>query len=560
MSAFSKKAHRNDEPHEVGATVKSWQNRIHIAIIYPNAYAVGMPNLGFQSVYQLFNDYDEILCERFFLPDTACSRSEMFSIESRRPLLDFHIIAFSISFESDFLHVLTILNLANIPLLSDQRDERFPIVIAGGVACFLNPEPISYFMDCFLIGDAEVIIPHFVKIYDPFCEKDAVLKKIMDVVPGAYVPKFFGDTREHKVRVAIASDINTFSTCTRIMSPDSSFGEAFLIELSRGCSHGCRFCSAGFIYRPPRIRQLETIKKQLLFGSTQCNRIGLMSASVSDYPEIKELLDFSEQNGLDNTVFTFSSFRADAISERWVSLFKKSNLKTATIAPEAGSERLRQVINKGITEQNILEAVRYIIEAGIPNIRLYFMVGLPTETSADIDELIELTQKIKDQFLSASRKNHRIGVITLSISPFVPKPFTPFQWVAMTPPNIIKQRIATIRDALRSVPNMKIYSDSARNHVFQTLCARGDKTTGDFLMLAFKNHGNWTKTIKQIPAHLLEPSLYPTHIQEYLPWNFIIHHVSQSFLLEEYEKSLKGTPSAPCPILPCDMCKRCSNE
>lgn len=568
------KTHKSTGPPietEVGTVRKSWRGRIRIALVYPNRYHVGMSNLGFQSVYRLLNDYDHIVCERAFLPDASeRPATPLKTLESAKSLCEADVIAFSISFENDYPHILSILENAGLPIRSDQRSERDPLLIAGGVASFMNPEPMAAFFDCFLIGEAEAILPRFVEIFKPGDNKHTVLKNIACNVPGAYVPAFYSvDYRRDgtiasfnplqdvppTVERVYLKDLSRSATCSAILTADTAFERTYLIEVSRGCPHGCRFCSAGFVYRPPRFRPIALLTENINRAASLTDRVGLVGAAVSDLPGIDELC---HQHLDKNIRISFSSLRADGLSPELLSVLKQSKVKTATIAPDAGSERLRRVINKGITEEAILNAADALVANGIPNLKLYFMIGLPTETADDVDQIIGLCKKIKHRFLKSSRSRKRIGEITVSLNCFVPKPFTPFQWVAMAETSDLKKKIRKIKNELKKIANMRVHSDIPRWAYIQALFARGDRRVADILSSAHAHKGNWAQTLKSVPVN---PDFYVTRerdLNEKLPWDFIDQGIRKSFLQQEFRRAIKALPSPACRVESCDLCGVCN--
>ncbi|MEE8552503.1 MAG: radical SAM protein [Desulfobacterales bacterium] len=561
---------------EIGTIRKQWKGRIKVALVYPNTYHVGMSNLGFQTVYDLLNKIDHVVCERSFLPDdSGPAAGRIVAIESGRPISDFDIIAFSVSFENDYPNLLTILDRAEIPLRSDDRGTPHPLVIAGGIAFFSNPEPVSPFIDCFLIGEAEAILPRFFDIALPDLlsqDKRTCLKTLARNVTGAYVPAFYSTTYNPdgtvcaieplidvpvKIERMYMKDLSNVPTCSAIITTDTTFDSTFLIEVGRGCPHGCRFCSTGFVYRPPRFRSFSLLDKCLQQGASMTDEIGLVGAAVSDLPDINKLCGQALEK---DTRISFSSLRADTLSPELISILRQNKVKTATIAPDAGSERMRKVINKGITEEDVLNAAENLVAGGIPNLKLYFMIGLPTETMDDVEAIVLLCKQIKHRFLKSSRIRKRIGEITVSLNSFIPKPFTPFQWIPMDEVRSLKKKIKKIKDGLKRVANVRVHSDIPRWAYIQALLSSGDRKVAQILLLANQNRGNWPKTLKASPVN---PDFYvhrERSLNELLPWDFIDNGINKSFLKQEYKRALQGKTSPPCPIESCNICGVCKQD
>jgi len=562
-------SHHQHAKSETGVIRKNWNGKTSIVLVFPNHYAVGLPNLGFQAVYRLLNSMDSVVCERAFLPE---SPGTVVSVESNSNLENFDIIAFSISFENDYLNLLTILENVGIPLLSSQRHDSHPLVIAGGVACFINPEPIAHFIDCFLIGEAELLLPRFIGCVESSSNRSDLLTELAHKVPGAYIPAFYEDRYSSdgvlesltpvgksppprkitRVHVPHLDDMPTHSV---VITPHSSFGDMCLIEVSRGCSHGCRFCSAGFVYRPPRFRPLPLLQECIRKGAEMSSRIGLVGAAVSDIPGLGFLCDQAREIGVQ---LSFSSLRADALTSELVASMAQSRVKTATIAPDAGSERMRRVINKGITEFQILNATTELVSAGIPNLKLYFMVGLPTETIEDVEAIVTLCQKVKDAFLESSRVLGHIGEMTISVNAFIPKPATPFQWAAMDAMPLLKKKLAMIFRGLKHVPNVRVEANSFKEAAIQAFLSRGDRRASDMLIRAVHNKGDWGKTFKETPKFSI--AFYNQRqrsLNEVLPWDHIDNGVQKDFLEKEYLKAMEGKMSPPCPMSGCRLCGAC---
>jgi radical SAM superfamily enzyme YgiQ (UPF0313 family) len=558
---------------EDGAVRKHWRGKTSIALVYPNHYPVGMSNLGLHAVYGLLNSYDDVVCERVFLPeDDGPASGRLTTFESGQPVTAADIVAFSISFESDYPHLLTLLDLAGVPQHAAQRDAHHPLVIAGGVACLLNPEPIAAFVDCFLIGEAEVILPGFLRAFRPGAERRALLKTIAQSVPGAYVPCFYAasytpegtlsswvptEDVPHRISRPYLKDLAATATCSTVLTPNTAFGSSFLIEVGRGCPHGCRFCSAGFVYRPPRFRSEQSLAQTIQQGLTHSRQIGLLGAAVSDLPGIASLCrQFADRD----ITMSFSSLRADALGPELLNALGCSRVKTATIAPEAGSERLRRVINKGIREEDVLTAATALVAQGIPNLKLYFMVGLPTETWQDVEAIVALVKRIKHAFLKSSRTRRAIGTLTVSVSSFVPKPFTPFQWTAMAEVGELKARIKHIQSELKRVPNVRVHSDLPRWAYIQALLARGDRRVAHILSRVHAVAGNWAHALKTVS---INPDFYVLRerdLDEILPWDFIDHHVAKTYLQRDYRRAREGRPGIVCRVESCRLCGACGDE
>jgi len=540
---------------EHGAIIKKGKGFIKAALVYPNTYKAGMSSLGFQTVYGIANKINFLACERVFMPDPSRKTQghlQIKSLESGLTLNQFDIILFSISFENDFLHIVQLLEKAGIPLRSPDRNHTHPLVVAGGVACFLNPEPIAPFMDCFLLGEAECLLDPF---FDAFLKKTdtpSFLHTLEKKIPGAYVPGLHTDKNPFQIKVQYLKNLDGITTATTILTTETAFKDTFLIETLKGCPHGCRFCSAGFIYRPPRIYPSKNIYAAMDTAVGRTDKIGLVSSAIADHPEITNICDYGQKH---HFKLSFSSLRADKLSHEFISALSAAKVKTATIAPEAGSERMRNIINKKIDEHDILRAAQKLVNAGIMNLKLYFMIGLPFEQDTDILAIVDLTKKIKSVFLEASKKQKKIGTITLSINPFIPKPCTPFQWSAMTAQTILKKRVTMIQQGLKKIANVTLKVESLRKAKIHALLSRGDQKAADLMETALM-HG-WSFAMKQNKVYCDSIVYQETSVDTPLPWDFLDNQVKKEFLAKEFTRSRQKKKSPPCPMIDCNRCKVC---
>ena len=533
---------------ERGTILKDWGGRIPVALIYPNTYYIGMSNLGFQTVYGLLNSYDDIVCERAFCEGDGRS------LESGRPLEDFAVIAFSISSELDYFNVVNTLASLNVPLYAAERGDADPLVLAGGPCVSANPEPLAPFFDCLAIGEGEVILPPLVEALADEVEggRDRLLQTLCRL-PGLYVPCL---NQSDTVCRQWARDIDAFATTSVILTPDTEFSDMYLIEVMRGCRWGCRFCLAGFCYRPPRFRSVTNLVSQARTGLKLDKRIGLMGASVSDHPHIDDLVLRLRREGAE---LSASSLRVRPLSRTLLEGLADSGATTVALAPEAGSERLRRAINKGISDSDIMAAVDTVAEMGFRQLKLYFMIGLPTETETDIGESIHLSLEAK-QRLAQSHAGTRL---TLTVEPFVPKAGTPFQWLPMASPKVLSYRLSRLSDALER-EGIQVRAESVPWAVVQGVLSRGDRRLAAALARMTQRAETSLASWRQA---LAECSLEAEHyvgrdipFREPLPWGFIDSGVNADYLRNELERALAGEESPPCPsdgLIDCHKCGVC---
>jgi len=523
---------------ETGTVYKDPGGKMTVALVYPNTYSVGMSSLGFQGVYGLLNNMPDVVCERAFLPSEGDmdvhrrTNTDIFTLESKKPLSRFDIIAFSVSFENDYPNMLRILSLSKVPLRSSERNARHPLVIAGGVCCFYNPEPIADFMDICFVGEAEEMLPEFMAL----CRHSGTRKELFQeamAIDGIYIPQYYEIAYDDKnrqiterrvlgsapaiIKKRTAGDLSCGLIKPLIVTPEAEFSNMYLAEAMRGCPWTCRFCVAGHIYKPVRKKGLDELRAEIAGALRVTRKVGLIGPSLSDYPHAKEVLSIE---GVD---FSITSLRASAQSGHLVELM--TGHKSISIAPEAGTARLRKAINKKISEDDILETAGLILDSGIETLRLYFMIGLPTETPEDIEGIIELVRKI--------RGRNKRGYITLSVSTFVPKPFTPFQWHAMEKMAVVKERQRMLKKGLSPVKGVRVFHDVLKQAYIQGLFSVGDRRSAELIeRLAGFLPGSVAKT--DFDYYLFREKGFSGR----LPWDFIDAGIPLENLWREYQEAL----------------------
>lgn len=498
---------------ETGSSKRKWKDKLPVAVIFPNTYRLGMSNLGFQLVFSILNQHPDIVCERFFQSEGP----PPLSVESNRLLQDFPVLLFSISFEHDFLTVVDILRAGGIaPRAAERRAAGpvrpgTPLIIGGGVATFINPEPLAPFMDIFVLGEiepvAERLLTHLFAVVAGGAAPDH-LRRMARTLPGCYVPSLYhpgyhADGRlasfvpEEGIPPRVAKNVHPGSAVaghSRILTPETEFANIHLVELGRGCSRSCRFCAAGFVYRPPRLWPAESIIAAIEARPEDHQRVGLLGMEMAKPDQLRTISEFllAQECSL-----SFSSLRADAIRGPLLELLAKSELKTAVIAPDGGSERLRRVINKGITAADCLQAASDLAKAGIYTLKLYFMIGLPTETEEDLEELVNLIGEIRNVVMAIGRPKGRICRLTVSLNCFVPKAWTPFQFAGFGPVDSLKAKIKFLRKRLASFHHLRLINDQPDSAYFQALLARGDRRVGEVLLALSEQGGTGGRFTKR---------------------------------------------------------------
>ena len=517
---------------EEGAIIKDWGGRLPIALISPNTYYLGMSNLGIQAIYRLLNRHERIVAERaFWEKENREKKWAAISLESQRPLADFAVLAFSVSYELDYLNIVPILKASGLPVYAADRDERHPVVIAGGPCLTANPTPLAPFFDGFCIGEAEPILPALLPVLrEGIGDKREALRKALASLPGVYVPRYSGTP----VARQWTTDLDDFPVTSTVLTPDTELGNLYLIEVERGCQRGCRFCLVSTAFSPMRCRSLDKLIEQAAQGLKHRKRLGLVGPAVSDHPHLEELLVRLRRMGAELSV---SSLRMDNLSDKVLGEIAQGGARTLTFAPEAGSERLRRVIKKGLSEDDILETIGRAAGSGIKRLKLYFMIGLPTETDEDIEEMIRLTLKgkaILDKRQSGTR-------LTLNIAPFVPKAGTPFQWLPMAPPKTLNQRLSRLKNSL-SPKGIKLKCESPAWSLVQGVLSRGDAgVAGVLAEMEDLSLAGWRRAAEKCRLDIDFYAHQQWNEGQKLPWAVIDSGTKPAHLEAELKKALALT-------------------
>lgn len=559
---------------EINSVIKNpAEADVRFAFAFPDTYEIGMSYMGLQILYNILNMQDYVYCERVFAPARDMEklmREEnvpLFSIETKTPIKEFDILGFTLQYEMSYTNILNMLDLAGIPMMSDDRDDSYPLLVAGG-PCAFNPEPLADFFDLFLIGDGEEVLPAITDLYRKCDSKKEFLKKACQMT-GVYVPSFYDvkynedgtvasyvknyENAPEKVGKCLIDDIEPLPFPTKNIVPfiDVVHDRAS-VESFRGCTRGCRFCQAGMIYRPVRERKPETIlalaEEQL--KNTGHEELSLLSLSTSDHSCFEPLaLELVKKCAEKHVNLSLPSLRLDSFSFNVLNEIQKYKKSGLTFAPEAGTQRLRNVINKSITEEDIYGAVRKAIELGWKQIKLYFMIGLPTETYEDLDGIAEIAKNILDiNYEINGRKGGRFNV-TVSVSNFVPKPHTPFQWFGQNTYEEFIEKHKYLSEKLR-MKNVTFHYHDSPISVLEAVFARGDRKTGQLLMQAYKNgcvFDSWSEFFnmegweKAFAQTGISKEFYATRHRNYdevMPWDIIDSYISKDFLVSENEKSV----------------------
>src|SRR5881296_895932 len=531
MSWGLKKKFQGLLAQEQGAVRKDWGGKIAFALVYPNTYAVGMSNLGFQTIYRHLNALPDVVCERVFLPDSEdieeLQRTEgvPISLESFRPLR------------------------------AGDRRPHDPLVLMGGVCAFSNPEPVAPFMDLIVVGEGEELVGELIAAYrDGYDDRERLLDTLA-TIEGVYVPSRYevsyaldgtvGEVLALDAAPAIVTkrrlrNVDAFETVGGVKTPNAEYGHMALLEVGKGCGRGCRFCLEGQVYRPVRHRSLESLRASVAEIAKESKRVGLVGACVSDYPWIGELMKMLEEHGVEVSI---SSLRADSLTEDLVAALNRGGHRTLTMAPEAGTERLRRVIRKVITDQQIYAACDLLRKYGIPNLKCYFMIGLPTETREDVEAIVDLAARMLERLRVRGPDGHPFGKLTLSVSSFVPKPWTPFQWAPFDDHRSLEAKLEIIKRGAGRL-SVRVVHENPREAGLQALLARGDRRVADFIEMAARAEGDWRRALREWDGDAAFYTRRLREASETFPWDHFEVGVRKAGLLREWERAGLGQPLA----------------
>ena len=541
-----------------------------VAIVYPNTYFVGMSNLGLHIIYEEINLRNDSVCERIFLPEKKeleaydKTKTPLMSVETQRPMHQFDVVAFDVTFEMDYFHIPLMLRHGRVPIMGKDRTEFDPIVIAGGPCATFNPEPFADFIDAFIIGEGEGIVSRVLDIIRDGkmegLDRHAILRQLANIsgvyVPSLYVPIYSDDGEFKGYDIAEGApttikrhfEMLTSGGETVVATNYTEFGAMYIIEVARGCGRHCRFCMAGYCFRVPRVRPLDILKEGVDRAEKLGKKVGLMGAAISDYPEVDELVTYIRSKDMR---YSCASLRADSLTQAVVDGLADSGQKTITIAPETGSERLRRVINKGISEEHLKNAATLSAKSGIQHMRLYIMIGLPTETDEDIEAIVGLAERTQAHMAEVGCK----GRLTLSINPFIPKPFTPFQWMAMDNQKTVEKKLQYIKKALQKNRRIEVLVESPKEAYIQGVLARGDRRLGAVLAACAADRGSksFKSEMKAAGLDMDDMNYRERSFDEFLPWSHLDMGMDEGYLEMEWKRSVDEAYTPPC----VQGCKRC---
>ena len=568
-----------DSTHQID-TPAFCADSVRVLLVYPNSKDVALANLGFQRVHTLLNQISGVECDHYSLPVGWSSDvpeldpSSMLSHEWEWPLDRFDVIAFSISFEPDYLNAALILKYFGIPLERKERSALHPLVLAGGSAVFINPEPLADCIDAFFIGEGEELAEPFFKLFseNEFSDARELLEPAAKI-PGIYVPQFYHQEYQGNSMVAFKAESEVFERverrwvkegssdlCTHSVLHDavSTFKDMSLMEVTRGCIWACRFCTAGFIYRPPRLPDLNltyrSLENVLAGQGKSVSTVGLVGPSVTDHPEI---LSLARKIVEDGKKLSFSSLRMETLTDELVDLIQKSGQKTLTVAVDGPSERMRRVINKQATDDFIVEKCQFLTEKGILHLKIYSIIGLPGETEEDIDHFIALVERVMKTYVATCSQRGNIGQVTIGLSPLIPKPGTPFQWHPMESVQSLKKKFMKVRKALGRLPHIKLSFGSPNEAYLQTYLSRGDRRVLSFFKTYLANGHDAKKALAE-SSPSPDSFVYRQYEKnDVLPWDIVDHGYKNDFLWSDYQRGLKEGVTPVCDTAVCKICGIC---
>lgn len=553
---------------EVGTIRKNHAGKLRVALAFPNSYFVGMSNLGLQTVYRLFNAHERVVCERVFLPPKqelagrAAKRQPLVTLESQTPVSDFDIFAFSVSFEWDYTNVVAMLRMAGLKPRAVDRTAHDPLILIGGAVTFVNPEPLAPFADVIAAGEGEVLVPGLLRALADADDRPSLLRRLTQE-RGFYIPSFYEPTYDgpgkvaaitpkpgtgappivHKAAVKATEALDPPSTV--IFTPDTEFGARFLIEVVRGCANLCRFCWAGYNYLPVRSFPTARILELAAAARPYANRVGLVSIALCDHPDIEFILKSLLDMGYG---ITPASLRLEDITEPIISMLHQSGERSITVAPETGSDRLRRVINKTMTNEQILDKTDLIFRTGMENLKLYYMIGLPTETEEDLVAIRDLTLQLRDTMMVHAKARGTVGRIVASVNPLVPKPGTTYQWLPMTDTSVIEKKIDFLRHLVADVDNVYFNIKSERHSYYQGLLSLGDRRVADVIEAAERNGGKWRAAVAEVGLDADAYLYRDKSADAFLPWQIIDGGMKESFFRSEADKSLLAEQTLGAPL------------
>ena len=550
--------------------------RVHVA--YPNNYWVAMSNLGFQAVVHLFQSESGVDVDRAFLPDGSepvrSHESRWKTFEDGREIRECDVLGFSLSFETDYPHLVRMLDNQGILAIGHEARERLiaesaahiPITIAGGTGVTLNPEPVADLVDVIALGEAEEMIPEIVRALRELKARGANREEVLlqlAHIEGLYIPRFHtphyhengtisGISVDPRVpgrpRRRFVKDISKFPTYSRIVTPDTEFKSMFLTETGRGCEMGCRFCVAGYIYRPVRKRSEESIAETVQIGMKATPAVGFVGASVSSHKAISTLAKSVADAG---GRASLSSIMSQKVTKELAASITESEYKTVALAPEAGSERLRRAAGKRVSNAQVLEAASMLAESGIKGFKLYYIVGLPTERDEDVDAIAELSIAIRNRVLEISKSSGVAAWVQLSVNPFIPKASTPFQWEPMLDLKMLDQKIERVHSLIKRTPNLEMRFEPPKESYFQALLSRGDRRVAKLLVHAEKEGKDWKWALQQARKQLFSeiPPLefYSSRripYDEILPWEVVDSRIDRALLERECRRAYEEEEGA----------------